>query len=568
MLTPKISLSHISNTLLTYLPHSLFTSKQIIHSHKARELLLEGVNKLTDTVQITLGPKGRNVIIDNEFQGPKITKDGVTVAKQISFSNKYHNLGANLVKQAATRTGNEAGDGTTTSTILTRELFREGCKAISSGMNPQDLRKGMLIALDNICNYLKKISVKVKTKEDIIKVATISANNDSEIGKLIADIMEKIGPEGSINVQSGKTLKHEVEFSKGIKFNNGFISPYFVTNLKNQKCEFDNSYILLCDNKISDLQSFAKILEFCIKKQNPLVIISEDIESEILAMLIINRIKGNLKICAVKAPSYGENRKNLLSDLSIATGAQIISEETGTNLNSEPETILGKVKKAIISKDETILIEGKGSPEKIKERISNLKSQIDKTETEYDRDKLKERIDKLTGSIATLKVGGISETEVNELKDRIDDAICATKAAYSEGIVPGGGSALLFASKILDKIKLNNNDQQYGINIVKNALKIPCRAICDNAGLSGELISNKLLNENDDKIGIDAINGKIGNMFDKGIIDPTKVVRSAIESAVKVASMMITTEGVVVDDNKKEVKGNVGNVDSGVGDEY
>ena len=259
MLTPKISLSHLSNTLLSYLPLSFFTSKQIIHSQKARELLLEGVNKLTDTVQITLGPKGRNVILDNEFHGPKITKDGVTVAKQISFSNKYHNLGANLVKQAATRTGNEAGDGTTTSTILTRELFREGCKAISSGMNPQDLRKGMLIALDNICNYLKKISVKVKTKEDIVKVATISANNDSEIGKLIADIMEKIGPEGSINVQNGKTLKHEVEFSKGIKFNNGFISPYFVTNLKNQKCEFDNSYILLCDNKISDLQSFAKI---------------------------------------------------------------------------------------------------------------------------------------------------------------------------------------------------------------------------------------------------------------------------------------------------------------------
>ena len=564
MLSKIKTSSLFSSSFLKSFPLFYF-SKSIIHSQKARELLLEGVNKLADTVQITLGPKGRNVILDNEFHSPKITKDGVTVAKQISFSNKFHNLGANLVKQAATRTANEAGDGTTTSTILTREIFKEGCKGISSGMNPQDLRKGMLIALEHVSNYLKKISVKVKTKEDLIKVATISANNDHNIGKLIADIMEKIGPEGSINVQSGKTLKHEVEYSNGIKFSNGYISPYFVTNLKNQKCEFDNSYILLCDNKISDIQSFAKILEFCIKKQNPLVIISEDIESEILAMLIINRIKGNLKICAVKAPSYGENRKNLLSDLSISTGAQIISDETGVNLNSSPESLLGKVKRAIISRDETILIEGKGNPEKLKERISNLKSQMEKTEGEYDRDKLKERIDKLTGSIAILKIGGISETEVNELKDRIDDAICATKAAYQEGIVPGGGAALLYASKVLDKVKLDNIDQQNGVNIIKNALKIPCKTICDNAGLSGELISNELLNGNNEKMGIDAITGVKGNMFDKGIIDPTKVVRCSVESAVKVASMMITTESVVVDeknDAKYINRGNVNNTDN------
>ncbi|MCQ2818911.1 MAG: chaperonin GroEL [archaeon] len=530
-----------------------FSSKEIIIGENARKNILAGVNKLADAVQVTLGPRGRNVIIEQEFGEPKITKDGVTVAKQIEFSNKLINLGANLVKQVANRAANEAGDGTTTATVLARELYKEGCKSITSGMNPMDVRKGMVYAAEKVEEYLKKISKKVKTKEDLIRVATISANNDREIGQLIGNILERIGNEGSINVQNGKTLKHEVEYVEGIKFNQGYISPYFITETKTQKCEFDNPYILISENKINDINSLAKILEYCLAKQRPLLMMCEDVESEVLAMLIINRLKGNLKVCAVKTPAFAEARKNLLNDFALATGGTVLSEDTGITLqNIKPEECLGTSKKVIVTKENTMIIEGGGDKSKVKERIEFIKSQIGKNQSEYDNDKLKERLGKLTGGVAILKVGGASETEVNELKDRIDDAICATKAASLEGIVPGGGSALLYASKILDGIKMDNLDQQYGVKIVQNALKIPCKAICDNAGLSGELLSNQLLSKGNSNLGIDAQSGKICNMMEVGIVDPTKVVRTALVGAVKITSMMLTTEAMIVEEPKKE----------------
>lgn len=526
-----------------------FSGKVILHGEEARRHLLYGINKLTDTVQVTLGPKGRNVVIDQQHGQPKITKDGANVSKEIEFSNKFHNLGATLIKQVSNRVANEVGDGTTTATILAREIFKEGCKSITAGMNPMELRQGMVYAGEKIEEYLKQKSIKIATKEDLIKVSTIAANNDTELGKLIANIVEKIGNEGAVNVQNGRTLKHEVEYVEGIKFDNGYISPYFVTNPKNLKCEFENPYILISENKISDMQSITKILEYCLMKHRPLLIISEDIETEVLTTLVINKLKGNLKVCAVKSPGYAEVRRNFLSDFSLATGASVISEDAGVTLsNTVPEKILGQAKKAVISKEETLLIEGIGDNAKIKERISLIKEHISKTSSDYDKDRLTERLGKLSGGVAVFKVGGASETEVNEIKDRIDDAICATKAALQEGYLPGGGSALLFASKILDKIQLETKDQSHGIKIIRDSLKIPCQAICNNSGLSGELISNQLLASKNSKLGINAENGEICDMIKSGIIDPTKVVRTTLISAIKIASMMLTTETMIIDE--------------------
>jgi chaperonin GroEL len=517
--------------------------------------MLQGVNRLADTVQVTLGPKGRNVIIEQEYGEPKITKDGVSVAKQIEFKDKFLNLGASLVKQVANRAASEAGDGTTTATILARAIFKEGCKSVTSGMNPMDLRRGMLLAAEAVEAHLKKRSIRISTKEDLIKVASISANNDTATGRLIAEILSKIGAEGSINVQTGKTLKHEVEYVEGMKFDNGYISPYFINNAKSQRCEFDNSYVLITENKISDVRSLAKILEHCVMKQRPLLIICEELESEALAMLIINRLKANLKVCAVKAPGFAEVRKNFLSDFALATGATVLSEEAGMSLqNVNVNSVLGEVKKVIVTKEETMLIEGCGDKKKVKERIALIKELMSQTQSDYDKDRLNERLGKLTGGVAVLKVGGASETEVNEMKDRIDDAICATRAASSEGIVPGGGVALLYASKVLENVKGANMDQQQGIRIVKEALKAPCKAICDNAGMSGELVVNELLKQGNDRQGVDAQHGVKCDMIEKGIIDPTKVVRTAIVGAVKIASLMLTTEAMIVDEPKVEDK--------------
>lgn len=493
--------------------------------------------------------------MEQEFGQPKITKDGVTVAKNIEFSNKFINLGAKLTKQAAQRAAKESGDGTTTATVLTRELFNEGCKSVSSGMNPMDIKKGMLHALKIVEKYLENNSRKIITKNDIKKVATISANNDKEIGQMIADIIEKVGVDGSISVENGKTLKHEIQYTQGLKINNGFVSPYFINQTKTQKCILENSFVLVTDNKLNDIQDISKILEFCLVKNKPLLIICDDIESEILATLIINKLKGALKICVVKAPSFGDNRKELLDDIALVTGGKYLNEDLGLTLkNISPEKVLGTCKKIIISKDNTTLIEGGGNRKKINDRINILKDIIKSGND--DKPHIEKRISKLTGGVAILKIGGVSETEVNELKDRIDDAICATKAAIAEGIVPGGGCALLYASKYLDGIKLENMDQDYGVKIVKKVLSSPAKLICKNAGLNGELLINELLKQNNEEIGINALTGEKVNMIQKGIVDPTKVVRNAIEGAIKVASMMLTTETAIVNEVEEKINKN------------
>ena len=530
-------------------------SKVITYGDKTRSLLLKGVNSLADAVQTTLGPKGRNVILEQEFGQPKITKDGVTVAKNIEFSNKFINLGAKLTKQAAQRAAKESGDGTTTATILTRELFNEGCKSVSSGMNPMDIKKGMLHALKIVEKYLENNSRKIITKDDIKKVATISANNDKEIGQMIADVIERVGVDGSISVENGKTLKHEIQYTQGLKINNGFVSPYFINQTKTQKCALENCFVLVTDNKLNDIQDISKILEYCLVKNKPLLIICDDVESEILATLIINKLKGALKICVVKAPSFGDNRKELLDDIALVTGGKYLNEDLGLSLkNISPEKVLGSCKKIIISKDNTTLIEGGGNRKKINDRINILKDIIKSGND--DKPHIEKRISKLTGGVAILKIGGVSETEVNELKDRIDDAICATKAAIAEGIVPGGGCALLYASKYLDGIKLENMDQDYGVKIVKKVLASPAKLICKNAGLNGELLINELLKQNNEEIGINALTGEKVNMIQKGIVDPTKVVRNAIEGAIKVASMMLTTETAIVNEVEEKVSKN------------
>ncbi len=541
----------LKNTKLLYQsPHSHFSGKEIVHGEQARKLMLRGVNKLANAVQVTLGPKGRNVILDQSFGDPKITKDGVTVAKHIEFSDKFMNLGASLVKQVANRANNEAGDGTTTATILAREIFKQGCKSVTSGMNPMDIRRGMMLAVEKVEEYLNKNSKKISSLEDYIKVATISANNEAETGTLIATIMHKVGAEGTINVQSGRTLEHEVEYVEGLKFDKGYISPYFVTDQKTQKCEYTDPVILVMENKIEDIASLAPYLEYSVKSQKPMLLLTDDVESEALGMLIVNRLKANLKVVAVKAPGFGDHRKAVLYDIAIATGAQVISEDIGLTLsNTRPEDVLGTCKKIVVTKEDTIIIEGNGDKIKLQERLSQIKDNARKSGNDYEIEKYEERIARLTGGVAVLKVGGASEVEVNELKDRIDDALCATRAAASEGIVPGGGLALLYASKeVLSTVKCKNFDMQNGVNIVAEAMLKPCIAICDNAGLSGVLVASQLLEQEDSRYGIDAQSGEMCDMIDSGIIDPTKVVRTALVGAVRVASLMLTTEAMVVDE--------------------
>lgn len=516
--------------------------------------MLSGVNKLANAVQVTLGPKGRNVIIDQNFGDPKITKDGVTVAKSIEFANKNENLGASLVKQVANRANNESGDGTTTATILAREIFSKGCQAIASGMNPMGIRKGMIAAVEKVEEYLKKISKPIKSNEDIKKVATISANNDLEIGSLISSILDKVGREGTINVQTGRSLNNEVEYVEGFKFDRGYISPYFITDNKAQICEYENPLILILEEKLTSFDSnVLKFFEYA--KGRPVVIIAEDLDSEPLTTLILSRLKNGAKVTAVKSPGFGDNRKNILYDIAITTGGAVLSEEMGSNFsNTEPQDCFGTCKRIVISKEDTIIFQGAGSKEAVAERVETIKEQKDRTSSDYDKEKLDERLGRLTQGVAILKVGGASETEVNELKDRIQDAICATKCAVSEGIVVGGGSALLFASKELNNLKGQNQDEQTGINIIKEALKSPCIAISDNAGFNGALIADRLLSKDDNNQGFDALNGEYANMLDKGIIDPTKVVRTAIVGSCRVASLMLTTEGMITEEPKKDNK--------------
>jgi chaperonin GroEL len=532
---------------VNYFAPAFFAAKDIVFAATCREKMLEGCEKLADAVQVTLGPKGRNVIIDQTYGAPKITKDGVTVAKNIEFADRYMNLGASLVKNVANKTNDEAGDGTTTATVLARAIYKEGCKSVSAGLNPMDLRRGINLAIERIVADLKKRSTPIKGKEAIADVATISANGDSEIGNLIAELMEKVGESGTITVQDGKTLHHETEFVEGLRFDRGYISPYFVTNGKTQKVEFDNAYILLCDKKLTSIQSVLPLLEFTAKQNRPLVMIVDDVESEVLATLIVNKLRGGLKICAVKPPGFGDNRKATMNDIAVLTGGTVLSEEVGLTYDKAEPSMLGEAKQIIISKDDTVIMDGAGSKENIEERVQQIRDQMQFTTSDYDKEKLQERLAKIVGGVGIIKVGGASEVEVSEVKDRITDAINATKAAVDEGIVVGGGCALLYAAKALEGLKGANFDQDVGIDIVRKAIRLPAKTIAENAGEEGAVVIGKILAYNNEEMGFNAATGKYVNMLEEGIIDPTKVVRTALVDAASVASLMTTTEAMIVE---------------------
>lgn len=455
-----------------------FAGKDIKFGTEARSLMLEGCDMLADAVQVTLGPRGRNVVLDRTFGVPKITKDGVTVAKDIEFSNRYHNIGANLVKQVASKANDEAGDGTTTATILARAIFKEGCKSVAAGMNPMDVRRGIQLAVDTVVEELRAQSIPIKTTAEIQNVATISANNDAHIGGLIAGIFDRLGANGTITVAEGKSLETEVEYVEGLKWDRGYISPYFVTDAKTSKVEFTNAAVLLVDKKISSVQQILPFLESCMQNQKPLLLVAEDVESEALATLVVNKLRGGLKVAAVKSPGFGDNRRNTMQDIAIATGATFISEDVGESLENSDLSVLGSAKQVIISKEDIILMGGAGTSDDVQHRVDAIIQQMENTGSEYDREKLQERMGRLTGGVAVIKVGGASEVEVGELKDRIQDALCATRAASDEGIVVGGGSALLYASLKLDSLKGVNFDQDHGIGIVKQACRIPTKTIC------------------------------------------------------------------------------------------
>lgn len=546
--------SQISKNLFI-VPFAQFSGKDIKYGRECRERILKGVEKLTDAVEVTLGPKGRNVIIEQSWGAPKITKDGVTVAKQIEFSDKFMNIGASLVKQVCNKTNDEAGDGTTTAAVLTRAIFKEAVKSISSGLNPMDVKKGMDKAVEEVIKDLKRRSKPVKSKEQITDVATISANGDKTIGKLIADLVDKVGEHGTITVSDGKTLTHEKEVVEGMKFDRGFISPYFITNVKLQKVELENPLILLSEKKITSIQSILHILDYCAKENRSLLIIAEDVESEALTTMILNKMKGLLRVCAVKSPGFGDYRKAMMNDVAILTGGTVISEDVGMTIEKcDPQAVLGKCKEITVTKDDTLILHGVGKKESIEERINQIKDQIKVVTSDYDKEKLQERLGKLKGGVGIIKVGGGSEIEVNEIKDRINDAIHATKAAIDEGIVIGGGCALLYGTKILEKLKGENFDQNMGIKIIANALKMPCKILANNSGAEGSLVVQKLLEQKDETYGFDAYNCKFVNMIKAGIIDPTKVVRTALINSSSIAGMMNTTEAMIVEEDAKKSK--------------
>ncbi|CAK9166985.1 unnamed protein product [Ilex paraguariensis] len=514
--------------------------------------MLRGVEELADAVKVTMGPKGRNVVIEQSWGAPKVTKDGVTVAKSIEFKDKIMNIGASLVKQVANATNDVAGDGTTCATILTRAILTEGCKSVAAGMNAMDLRRGITMAVDAVVANLKSRARMISTSEEIAQVGTISANGDREIGELIAKAMEKVGKEGVITIQDGKTLYNELEVVEGIKLDRGYISPYFITNQKNQKCELDDPLILIHEKKISSITAIVKVLELALKRQRPLLIVAEDVESDALATLILNKLRAGIKVCAIKAPGFGENRKASLQDLAVLTGGQLITEELGMNLDNVELDMLGTCKKATISKDDTIVLDGAADKKALEERCEQIRSTIELSTSDYDKEKLQERLAKLSGGVAVLKIGGASEAEVGEKKDRVTDALNATKAAVEEGIVPGGGVAILYASKELEKLPTANFDLKIGVQIIQNALKTPVHTIASNAGVEGAVVVGKLLEQDDPDHGYDAAKGEYVDMVKTGIIDPLKVIRTALVDAASVASLMTTTEAVVVEIPKDE----------------
>ena len=528
------------------------SAKEVRLKEQARDKMLRGIDVLADAVKVTLGPKGRNVVLDKSFGAPRITKDGVTVAKEIELEDKFENMGAQMVREVATKTNDIAGDGTTTATVLAHAIVKEGTKYVAAGMNPMDLKRGVDLAVDAVVKDLEKRSKKISSSEEVAQVGTISSNGDAVIGKDISDAMQKVGNEGVITVEEAKSLETDLEVVEGMQFDRGYLSPYFVTNAEKMQVDLEKPYILLHEKKLSNLQAMLPILESVVQSTRPLLIIAEDVEGEALATLVVNRLRGGLKVAAVKAPGFGDRRKAMLEDIAILTGGTVISEDLGIKLENVTLEMLGTSERVEITKENTTVIDGAGSKEDIKGRVNQIKAQIEETTSDYDREKLQERLAKLAGGVAVLRVGGATEVEVKEKKDRVDDALNATRAAVEEGIVAGGGLALLRAKKAVAALKSSNSDIKAGIDIVLRALEAPVRQIVENAGVEGSVVVGKLQDEKDDNKGFDAQNEEYVDMIKSGIIDPTKVVRTAIQDAASVAGLLITTEAMVAELPKKE----------------
>ena len=533
-------------------------AKDVRFSRDARERILRGVDILADAVKVTLGPKGRNVVIEKSFGAPRITKDGVTVAKEIELKDKFENLGAQMVREVASKTNDKAGDGTTTATVLAQAIVREGMKSVSAGMNPMDLKRGIDMAVTAVVADLKARSKDVAGTAEIAQVGTISANGEKEIGDMIAQAMEKVGKEGVITVEEAKGMASELDVVEGMQFDRGYLSPYFITNPEKMTVELDNPYILIHEKKLSNLQALLPVLEAVVQSSRPLLIIAEDVEGEALATLVVNKLRGGLKVAAVKAPGFGDRRKAMLEDIAILTAGQMISEDLGIKLENVTLAMLGQAKRVTIDKDNSTVIDGAGDAEAIKGRVEQIRAQIEITTSDYDKEKLQERLAKLAGGVAVLKVGGSTEVEVKERKDRVDDALHATRAAVEEGVVPGGGTALLYATKALEGMKGANDDQTRGVDIIRKALFAPVRQIASNAGHDGAVISGKLLDGADQNIGFNAQTDTYENLMTSGVIDPTKVVRTALQDAASVASLLITTEAAITDQPADDKSGGMG----------
>jgi chaperonin GroEL len=533
-------------------------AKDVKFATDARNRMLNGVNILADAVKVTLGPKGRNVVLDKSFGAPRITKDGVSVAKEIELEDKFENMGAQMVKEVASRTNDEAGDGTTTATVLAQAIVREGLKSVAAGMNPMDLKRGIDVATAKVVESIKAASREVKDSDEVAQVGTISANGEAEIGRQIADAMQKVGNEGVITVEENKGLETETDVVEGMQFDRGYLSPYFVTNADKMTSELEDCMILLHEKKLSSLQPMVPLLESVIQSQKPLLIIAEDVEGEALATLVVNKLRGGLKIAAVKAPGFGDRRKAMLQDIAILTGGQVISEDLGMKLESVTMDMLGTAKKIQITKDETTIVDGAGAKAEIEARVTQIRNQIEETSSDYDREKLQERVAKLAGGVAVIRVGGMTEVEVKERKDRVDDALNATRAAVQEGVVVGGGVALVQAANALAGVTGENSDQDAGITIVRKAIEAPLRQIAENAGVDGAVVAGKIRESDDPAFGFNAQTEEYGDMFAYGVIDPAKVVRTALEDAASIAGLLITTEAMVADKPAKEGAGGAG----------
>ncbi len=527
-------------------------AKDVKFSVDARDRMLRGVDILANAVKVTLGPKGRNVVIEKSFGAPRITKDGVTVAKEIELADKFENMGAQMVREVASKTNDMAGDGTTTATVLAQAIVREGVKSVAAGMNPMDLKRGIDLAVSAVVEDIKSRAKKITTSEEVAQVGTISANGEKDIGAMIAEAMKKVGNEGVITVEEAKSLDTELEVVEGMQFDRGYLSPYFITNADKMICEMESPFILLFEKKLSGLQAMLPVLEAVVQSGKPLLIVAEDVEGEALATLVVNKLRGGLKVAAVKAPGFGDRRKAMLEDMAILTGGQLISDDLGIKLETVTLDMLGKAKRVIIQKEATTIVDGAGKKKDIEARCQQIRQQIEETTSDYDREKLQERLAKLAGGVAIIKVGGATEVEVKERKDRVDDAMHATRAAVEEGIVAGGGTALLYAIRSLEKIRVGNDDQKVGVEIVRRALQAPLRQIAENSGFDGAVVAGKLQESKDANFGFDAQKGEYVNMIKAGIIDPVKVVRTALQDAASVAGLLITTEAMIADRPEKK----------------